>query len=144
MSHHVDAADRKLRPSIMGSLFGHNYDEAIDLYQQAINQLKLEKAWEQAASVYTSRLVPTAEKNGAARYELARYYTDAGDCLKKISVKRAIQPYESAVKLFQTDGKYPQAGKLLKKIGEELEEEQIGDGRSCFLGRVFFRNFCPP
>lgn len=139
MSELVIQGDKKLKGGFMSFLTGVPYDEAQDLYEQAVNQLKLEKDWVGAADVYIYKLIPVGEKTQAPRFQMANWYVEAAKCLAKIDPKKSLAPYESAIKLFQADGKYMNAGNHLKAIAESLEESQIGDDDAELIQKYYER-----
>lgn len=137
----IAKGDKKMQGGFVSMFMGVAYDEVRDLYEQGVNQLKMNKQWEEAANVYMFKLVSVAEKDGAAKYQLAGYYQQAGDCLKKISWAASRAPFEKAVGILQTDGKFQQAGKILKSLAEGLEEEAVGEEE---LGHIrdMYRRAC--
>ncbi|CAD7968233.1 unnamed protein product [Amoebophrya sp. A25] len=129
MADLVAKADKKLRGGGLMSFFsGPPYDECQELYEQACNQLKLEKNFQLAAEVYLTKLTHVAEQGGAPRFQRANYFVEGGKCLQKASlnIKPALQAFNTAITLWGQDGKYMQSGKQLKTIAETLEEEQMG------------------
>lgn len=108
----------------MSKLFGGpRYDEAQDIFQQAANQFKLQKEWDQAGEAF-ARCAYCAQKSGSQNDE-SNFYTEAGNVLKKISTQRAVEQFEQAIVLQGNGGKFQQAGKLLMTIAELYEAESL-------------------
>lgn len=142
MTDLVQKADKKLSGGGLFSFFtGPPYDEVQDLYEQACNRLKMEKNFQLAAEVYLQKLPHVAEKNSAPRFQLANYCVEGGKCLQKLhqNTKAALTAYESAVKLWGSDGKYMQCGKLLKSIAEGLEEDALGGDDADLIEKYYVR-----
>lgn len=114
----------KLQGGFLSKLFGGpRYDEAQDLFQQAANQYKLMKEWDQAGQAF-ERCAYCALKSGSQNDE-SNFYKEAGDVLKKISTQQAVEQYEKAIVLQGNGGKFQQAGKLLMTIAELYEAESL-------------------
>jgi len=124
MADLMKQAEGKLQGGFMSKLFGGpKYDEAQDVFQQAANQFKLAKEWDQAAEAF-DRCAYCALKAGSQNDE-SNFYTEAGNVLKKISTQRAVERYEKAIVLHGNAGKFQQAGKLLMTIAELYEAESL-------------------
>lgn len=52
---------------------------------------------------------------------------EAGHCLKRINIRKAIPTYEKVIRLWGDDGKMSQCGKLLKEIAEKYEDEALSE-----------------
>lgn len=124
MADLMKQGEGKLQGGFMSKLFGGpRYDEAQDCFQQAANQFKLSKDWDQAAEAFT-RCAYCAQKSGSQNDE-SNFYTEAGNVLKKISTQRAVEQFEKAIVLQGNGGKFSQAGKLLMTIAELYEAESL-------------------
>mmetsp|Transcript_174895 Transcript_174895/g.560789 ORF Transcript_174895/g.560789 Transcript_174895/m.560789 type:complete len:295 (-) Transcript_174895:34-918(-) len=122
----VRQADAKLNGGFLNCLGGtRRFEEAIELYQQAANQFKLTKEWQEAANCYT-QCSYCAQKTGDQAGE-ADNLQEAGNILKRISTSQAVELYEQAVVLLAASGRFPQAGKLLMAIAELYEQERLDD-----------------
>ncbi|CAD7946239.1 unnamed protein product [Amoebophrya sp. A120] len=134
-------ADKKLQGGGLMSFFsGPPYDEIQDLYEQACNQLKMEKNFQVAAEVYLQKLPYVAEKNSAPRFQRANYFVEGGKCLQKLTgTLAALQAFEDAITLWGQDGKYMQAGKLMKSIAEQLSEESLGSDNTQLIEKYYSR-----
>jgi alpha-soluble NSF attachment protein len=120
MADLMKQAEGKLQGGFLAKLFGGpRYDEAQDCFQQAANQFKLAKDWDQAAQAF-ERCAYCANKSSSQNDE-ANFYTEAGNVLKKVSTQRACEQFEKAIVLQGNGGKFQQAGKLLMTIAELLE-----------------------
>lgn len=102
---------------------GPKYDEASDIYQQAANQFKLAKAWQEAADCY-KQCAFCAEKSGSPT-EQANFHSEAGNVLKKISSVSAAEQFEQAIVIYNNHGRFQQSGKLLITMAETSEAESI-------------------
>lgn len=99
------------------------FEEAAELYQQAANQYKLSKHWEEAADCML-QCSYCASKTGDLSAECG-YYVDAGNIFKKFSTRQAVEQYELALTTYSATGQFTQAGKLLMTIAELYEGEKI-------------------
>jgi len=124
MAELVKKAEAKLKGGMMSFLTGGpRYDEAIDLYNQAANQYKLSKEWQEAANCFI-QCAYCAEKSGSSSDE-ANYLMEAGNVLKKVSTSQAAEQYERAIGKFSANGRFQQSGKLLMSIAELYEAEHL-------------------
>ncbi|CAE8584904.1 unnamed protein product [Polarella glacialis] len=122
----VKKADSKIKGG--GGLFsfltgGPKYDEAIEIYQQAANQFKLAKLWQEAGNCFV-QCAYCADKSGSKSDE-ANFLTEAGNVLKKISTVGAVENFEKAIGIYSASGRFQQAGKLLMSIAELYEAERL-------------------
>mmetsp|Transcript_36751 Transcript_36751/g.85360 ORF Transcript_36751/g.85360 Transcript_36751/m.85360 type:complete len:294 (-) Transcript_36751:79-960(-) len=122
----VAQAEGKLKGK--GGLFGlfgggPNYADAQDLYQQAANQFKIAKDWNEAANCF-GQCAFCAQKQGSQNDE-ANFYNDAANVLKKVSTVQAVEQWEKAVGIFSAAGNFQKAGKLLLSIAELYESELL-------------------
>lgn len=102
---------------------GPKYDEAMDLYQQAANQYKLAKDWQEAGNCFI-QCAYCAKKSGSSTDE-ATQLMEAGNVLKKISTNDAVEQYEKAIAIYNAAGRFSQSAKLLVNIAEAYEAESI-------------------
>lgn len=124
MADLVQKADQKLKGGFLSALFGGpKYDEATELYQQAANQFKLQKQWQEAANCFT-QCAYCAHESGNATDE-ANHLMEAGNVLKRVSTTQAVQQYEKAIGIFNASGRFQQSGKLLMSIAELYEAEHL-------------------
>ncbi|CAK8988010.1 Alpha-soluble NSF attachment protein (SNAP-alpha) (N-ethylmaleimide-sensitive factor attachment protein), partial [Durusdinium trenchii] len=91
----VKKADQKLKGG--GGLMGYftggpKYDEAIEIYQQAANQYKMAKMWQEAGNCFV-QCAYCAEKSGS-QSDQANYLSEAGNVLKKVTTGTAVEQYE--------------------------------------------------
>jgi len=120
----VQKADQKLKGGLLSFLTGGpKYDDASDLYQQAANQFKLSKEWQEAANCFT-QCAYCANNSGSSTDE-ANYLMEAGNVLKKISTSQAVEQYEKAIGIYNANGRFQQSGKLLMSIAELYEAERL-------------------
>jgi alpha-soluble NSF attachment protein len=123
----VKQAEQKLKGGGFMSFLtgGPKYDEAAELYQQAANQYKLAKEWQEASQC----LIQCAfcAQSAGSTSDQATYLMEAGNVLKKISTAQAVEQLEKAVAIYSAGGRFQQSGKLLMQIAEMREQECIGD-----------------
>lgn len=122
----VAQAEKKLKSG--GGLFsflsgGPKYDEAMDLYQQAANQYKLAKDWQEAGNCFI-QCAYCAKKSGSTTDE-ATQLMEAGNVLKKVSTTDAVEQYEKAIAIYNAAGRFSQSAKLLVTIAEMFEAERV-------------------
>jgi len=116
----VEQAESKMKA---GFLRWPKFDEAQDIYQQAANQYKLAKDWQEAANCF-SQCAFCAQKQGSANDE-ANFLMEAGNVLKKVSSVAAVEKFEGAIAIYNAGGRFPQSAKLLLSIAEMFEAERI-------------------
>lgn len=121
----VRQAEQKLKSGGLFSFLtgGPKYDEAADLYQQAANQFKLSKDWQEAANCLI-QCAHCARSSGSTTDE-ANYQMEAGNVLKRISTSQAVEQYEKAIAVYNASGRFPNSGKLLMTIAELYEAEHL-------------------
>jgi len=102
---------------------GPKYQDAQDLYQQAANQYKLAKEWQEAANCFTQSAF-CANKQGSTTDE-ASFLFEAGNVLKRISTAQAVEQWEKAIAIYSAGGRFQQSGKLLITIAELYEAERV-------------------
>jgi len=122
----VKKAEQRLTKScgLMGFLSGGpKYEEAAELFQQAANQYKLSKDWEEAAHCY-EQCAWCAHETGSASEE-ANHLKEAGSMLLKISTNKGVEQFEKAVSIYSAAGRFQECGKLLLKIAELYEAERL-------------------
>jgi len=120
----VKQADQKLKGGLFSFLTGGpKYDEATDLYQQAANQFKLSKEWQEAANCFI-QCAHCAKSSGSTTDE-ANFLMEAGNVLKRISSVQAVEQYEKAVAIYNAAGRFQNSGKLLLSVAEMYEAERL-------------------
>lgn len=121
----VQQAEQKLKGGGFLSFLtgGPKYDEASDLYQQAANQYKLAKEWQEAANCFL-QCAFCAKESGSTNDE-ANHFNEAGNLYKKISTAQAVEQYEKAISIYNAGGRFQQSGKLLMTIAELYESEHL-------------------
>ncbi|KAJ6865487.1 hypothetical protein NC651_035905 [Populus alba x Populus x berolinensis] len=118
--------EKKADKKINGwALLGSKYEDAADLLTQSANQFKLAKSWDKAGSVFIK--LSNCHVKLDSRHEAATAYVDAASCYKKTSTKGAISCYLQAVDIYVDMGRYSNAAKYCKEIGELYELEQNSD-----------------
>ncbi|CAE7229903.1 alphaSnap, partial [Symbiodinium pilosum] len=122
----VKKAEQKMKGG--GGLWGYisggpKYDEAIEIYQQAANQYKMAKMWQEAGNCFV-QCAFCAEKSGSTS-DQANYLSEAGNVLKKVSTQLAVEQLEQAVSIYSAGGRFQQAGKLLLSVAELYEAERL-------------------
>lgn len=125
----VKQADEKIKGGFLSCWAGTGrFEEASELYEQAANQYKLTKQWQEVADCW-SQCAYCAQKTGDSNAE-ANSFQEAGNALRRISTSGAVEAYEQAIAVLSSSGSFSRAGKLLKSIAELHEQEKL-DGTEC-------------
>jgi alpha-soluble NSF attachment protein len=112
-------AEKKLKKF---SLFSSNkHEEAAEIYQKAASFFKLAKKYNEAGDAFV-KSADCFSKQGN-KYDAATNYNDAAGCYKKISPMDAIRCLNTASELYMDLGRFAQAAKVKKEIGETYEAE---------------------
>jgi|EP00927_Polykrikos_kofoidii_P055508 alpha-soluble NSF attachment protein len=120
----VQQAEQKLKGGFLSFLTGGpKYDEACELYQQAANQYKLAKEWNEAANCFVQ--CAFCSKESGSQNDEANFYVEAGSVLKKVSSAEAVEQFEKAIGLLSLSGRFQQSGKLLVQVAELFEAERL-------------------
>ena len=56
-----------------------------------------------------------------------RFQVEAANCMKKADPMKATLLYDKVIQTYSEDGRFSQAGKLLKQVAEMLKEERVED-----------------
>jgi len=114
----VNKAEKKLKSFSLFSSSGK--EEAVELFDKAAAQFKLNKEWDEAAKVYV-RAAHVSEqlKN---ELEACNFYSNAAKCYKNTSPKDAIRTFRLAVQLHMESNRFSAAAKIYQAIAE-LEEK---------------------
>jgi len=124
MADLVKKAEEKLKGGFLSFLTGGpKYDEASELYQQAANQFKLQKAWQEAANCF-AQCAHCAHESGSSSDE-ANHLKEAGNVMKKVSTAQAVEYFEKAIGIYSAGGRFQESGKLLMSIAELHEAERL-------------------
>jgi len=103
------------------SLFSNsNKEEAIELFDKAAAQFKINKEWDEAGKAY----VRAAEVSEHLKMDLetCNYYSSAGKAFKNGSIKEAIRCFKLCVTLHMDNNRFSTAAKIFQQIAE-LEEK---------------------
>eukprot|EP00929_Paragymnodinium_shiwhaense_P000576 TRINITY_DN100823_c0_g1_i1.p1 TRINITY_DN100823_c0_g1~~TRINITY_DN100823_c0_g1_i1.p1 ORF type:complete len:294 (-),score=122.43 TRINITY_DN100823_c0_g1_i1:115-996(-) len=120
----VEKAEGKLKGGgFLGLFGGPKYDEAIDLYQQAANQYKLSKEWQDAADCFVQCAFCAGKSD--SKTDEANFLMEAGTVMKKISTVQAVEHYEKAMTILSAAGRFQQCGKTLMQVAELYEQERL-------------------
>ncbi|KAJ4841579.1 hypothetical protein Tsubulata_031086 [Turnera subulata] len=122
MSRAEELEKKALRRMNSLNIFGSKYEDAAELFSQSANQFKLAKSWERAGSAFVK--LSNCHLKLDSQHEAATAYADAAKCYKKTSSKGAISCLERAMDIFLDLGRYSQAAKYCKEIGELYEQDQ--------------------
>lgn len=124
MADLVKKAEENLKGGFLSFLTGGpKYDEAAELYQQAANQFKLQKEWQEAANCF-SQCAHCAHESGSSSDE-ANYLKEAGNVMKKVSTAQAVEYIEKAIAIYSAAGRFQESGKLLMSVAELHEAERL-------------------
>lgn len=113
------------KKSLLGGLIGtpaqQKYEDAAEQFSKAANCYKVARQMKEAGDLYV-RTAGLHEKLKSA-HEAASAYTEAGKCYKEGHPAEAIGAMRSAVTHYSEMGRFGQAAKLLKEIGEIYEAD---------------------
>ena len=117
-------AEKKMKKGGFMSMFsgGSRTDEAQELYQKAGNQFKLAHEWNDAADCYVQYAF-CSQKLGMGSEE-AQGYVEAANCLRKVSPESSLEWFKKGIEIYSNAGRYQQAAKQLKTVGEMLEQDE--------------------
>jgi len=95
-------------------------EEAIELFDKAAAQFKINKEWDEAGKAY----VRAAEVSEHLKMDLetCNYYSSAGKAFKNGSIKEAIRCFKLCVTLHMDNNRFSTAAKIFQQIAE-LEEK---------------------
>lgn len=113
-------AEKKLG-SWFASFSGTKYEDAEELYKKAANQFKVAKSWDEAGDAF-ERAARMALKQQSP-HDTATSYMEAANCYKKTDATKSLRCYREVVSLHIDLGRFTQAAKVQKEIGELLEAE---------------------
>jgi len=116
----VAKAQKKLG-SWFASFSGSKYEEAEELYKKAANQFKVAKSWDEAGEAF-ERAAECALKQQSP-HDTATSYMEAANCYKKTNATKSLRCFREVVSLHIDLGRFTQAAKVQKEIGELLEAE---------------------
>ncbi|CAI5747344.1 unnamed protein product [Peronospora destructor] len=96
-------------------------EDASDLFEKAGNQFKIAKNWQMAAEAYEkcARCQSRMEENSRA----AQFYQQAAEALAKVNAMDAMVHYKTAISMLCDAGRFSNAAKLQKKVGEIYEQQ---------------------
>jgi len=97
------------------------YEDAVEIYDKAAAQYKIQKEWDQAAECYV-RAAELSEKLKNI-HEACNHYVNAAKAFKNTNLKESIKMYNIAVSLHLDSNRMSTAAKLWKEIAQ-LEEKQ--------------------
>jgi len=118
-------ADKKLQ-SWFASFSGNKYEDAEELYKKAGNQFKVAKSWDEAGAAFEKAAGCSLKQDSP--HDTASAYQEAANCYKKTNVDSALRCYQEVVNLQIDLGRFTQAAKVQKEIGELLEAQ--GDSQA--------------
>lgn len=95
------------------------YEEASELFKKAANQYKVAQAWQEAGGAFSRAAECFLPLN--QQHDAATCYMDAAVCMKKTDMDKAVEYYEEAISLFCDMGKFVNAAKIEKELGEIFE-----------------------
>jgi alpha-soluble NSF attachment protein len=118
----LNQGEKKLKSfSLFGG--GQKYDDAIELFQKAAAQFKIQTEWEEAAKAFI-RAAEVCEKFTKDNHGASSNYTEAAKCYKHCSPKDAVKTFELAIHLNLEDNRFAPAAKLWKEVAD-LEEKEM-------------------
>lgn len=113
----ADELMAKVQKKLQGwSLFGKKYDEIAEMLQQAANQYKLAKAWNDAAEAY-KQLADICIKMDS-KHEAATAYVEGAKVVAKVNPTVATFMLQQAVALYTDMGRLNMAARQLRELAE--------------------------
>lgn len=112
----MEQAEKRLKK---WSIFGGGsakYDEAGELFEKAGNQFKIAKEWKPAGVAFMR--CSDCHHHLKDSYTCAVKLVEAAHCYKKVKDNDAVRCWENAADIFTDDGKFTNAAKLMKELGE--------------------------
>ena len=117
----LSQAEKTLKKfSLFGS--GTKYEDAAELYTKAGNCFKVSGDFGSAGDAYclAAGLYETKLSSG---HEASSSLLDAGNCYKEVNPQQAIGVFRRAVGHWTEAGRFNQAAKITKNIGEMYEKD---------------------
>jgi alpha-soluble NSF attachment protein len=119
----VKQAEKKLNAGFFSRMFSSKesrLEEALDLYERAANQFKLQKRWLDAGDCYEhcSKIEEELGSDAAAGH-----YHDASHCFNFVDKKRANENMNKCLKVYEKLGRFQMAGKTQKQMAEDYEAD---------------------
>jgi len=114
----VAKADKKLKSF---SFFGNKKEDALEYLQKASVLFKQAKKFQEAGETF--RRIAEMHISLKSNYEACSAYIDAATAFKKTSIADAADCYEKAVGIQVELGRFAQAAKYHKEVGELQESE---------------------
>lgn len=118
-------AEKRLKKWSMFGGGSAKYEEAGELFEKSGNQFKMVKHYQHAGEAF-QRCSDCAHHQKDS-YSCAIKLVEAAHCYKKVPDDRAVPCYEMAVDIFTDDGKFSNAAKLMKELGEHHAEQDNYD-----------------
>jgi alpha-soluble NSF attachment protein len=119
----VKEAQKKLKGGFMAMFSSENkYETAIELYEKAAAQYKMNKNWQEAGEVYVTCAEIFTEKLKSA-HDAGVAYENAAKAFKNVNIKEAIRCYNSAVDILMDNNKFSMAAKIWKEMAILQEKE---------------------
>lgn len=102
--------------------FGNRQEEACELFEKAANLYKVAKKFKKAGDTFIKTV--SCHLKLSSKYDAARAYQDAANCFRKKHQDDCVKALQNAVSLFCECGKFSQAAKIEKDMGEMLEKSK--------------------
>ena len=115
-------AERRLKK---WSFFGNKHEEAAELFGKAANQFKVAKEWKSAGTAFMRSSDCHNHCNNI--YESTEHLTEAGRCFKKVKCEDAVLCFTTAADMLCDEGKFTQAAKLQRELGDFHAEAEDFD-----------------
>eukprot|EP00756_Hemistasia_phaeocysticola_P066337 Hpha_TRINITY_DN9163_c0_g1::TRINITY_DN9163_c0_g1_i1::g.94302::m.94302/K15296/NAPA, SNAPA, SEC17; alpha-soluble NSF attachment protein len=123
----MDQAEKRLKKwSLFGG--GSKYEDAAELFEKAGNQFKISKDWKNAGTAFMK--ASDCHHHSKEPYQCAVKLTEAASCFRKAEgdcSSDTVKCWDAAVDTFADEGKFTNAGKVLKELGAFHRERGEND-----------------
>eukprot|EP01061_Rhynchopus_euleeides_P009904 TRINITY_DN19227_c0_g1_i1.p1 TRINITY_DN19227_c0_g1~~TRINITY_DN19227_c0_g1_i1.p1 ORF type:complete len:291 (+),score=157.94 TRINITY_DN19227_c0_g1_i1:72-944(+) len=106
-------------------VFGNKHEDAAELFNKAGNQFKVTKEWKSAGTAFMR--CSDCHHHCGNTYESTEHIIEAARCFKKVRCEDAVLCYTTASEMLCNEGKFSQAGKLQRELGDFRAEAEEFD-----------------
>lgn len=122
----AEAEKALTRTTIFG--FGKNqkHEDAAEAYTKAGNAFKLATMWESAGKAFVKSAEQHLVLNNSS--EAAQQFVEAGNCYRKINMKKGIKAFTKAIEIYNESGRFAQSARYYKEVAECFEQDNNSEG----------------